>query len=126
MQKWNGRLDRKVDQIGWGVFILFVGSLLLAQNQGWIKSDGWSYFAIGLGVIMIVGGLVRLIAGHFNRWSGSGGLITGLAILYIGVSFLYGFGDWWALALILVGIGCLVSALPGQNKSACEETVKSN
>jgi hypothetical protein len=122
MQKWNGRLDRLVDRVGWGIFIILIGLLFLAQNQGWIKADGWSYFAIGLGGILTVGGMVPFLAGQGNRWRESGRLICGLALLYIGIAFLYGFGDWWPLALIPIGIGYTVKAFLGQNKSTCDNT----
>jgi hypothetical protein len=111
MQKKNGGLEKLVDKVGWGLFLILIGVLFLAQNQGWLKADGWSYFAIGLGGIFTLGGLVPFLVGQGNRWSAAGRLTGGLAIIYVGIVFLYGFGSWWSLALIPVGIGFLVKAI---------------
>jgi hypothetical protein len=110
MQKKTGELERMVDKIGWGLFFILIGVLFLAQTQGWLKADGWSYFAIGLGAIFFLGGLIPFLVGQGNRWSAAGRLICGLAIIYVGIVFLYGFGSWWPLALIPIGLGYLVKA----------------
>ena len=122
MQKWNGGLEKLIDRVGCGLFLILIGLLFLAQNQGWLKADGWSYFAIGLGGILTIGSLVTFLARQGNRWSAAGRLVSGLALIYIGIVFLYGFGNWWPLALIPIGIGCLVKAFWGQNKSTCNNT----
>ncbi len=115
MQKLNGRLHKVVDGIGWGLFLILIGILFLAQNQGWLKSDGWPYFAIGLGGIMTMAGLTLLLTRQSDHWNAAGRVVCGLALLYIGMAFLNGFGDWWALALIPIGISCMVKAIWGQN-----------
>jgi hypothetical protein len=111
MQKKNGGLERLVDGIGWGLFFILVGGLFFADNKGWLNEHGWLYFAIGLGSILMIGGLVRYFVGQDNRWKSVGGIIAGLALIYIGVAFLFGFGDWWPLALIPVGAGHVVKAI---------------
>jgi hypothetical protein len=113
MQKWNGKLDRLVDGIGWGLFFILIGVLFLAQNQGWMQSGWWEYFAIGIGCILIAGFLVRYFAGDDNRSKAFGGLLIGAALIYTGIAFLNGFGDWWPLALIPIGISFLVKAFWG-------------
>jgi hypothetical protein len=120
MQKWNKRLDRLVDGVGWGLFLTLIGLLLLAQNQGWIKANGWSYFVIGLGSILTIGGVVIFLSKPGNHGNAVSRLVCGLALLYIGVAFLYGFGDWWALVLIPIGIGYVIKAMWRQNKSTCD------
>jgi hypothetical protein len=111
MKNWNGGLEKLVDRIGWGLFFILIGGLFFAGNKGWLNEHGWLYFLIGLGSILVIGGLVRYFIGQDNRWKSVGGLITGLALIYIGVAFLYDFGDWWPLVFILVGVGCLVKAI---------------
>jgi hypothetical protein len=111
MKNWNGRLDKLVDGIGWGLFFILIGGLFFADNKGWLNEHGWLYFAIGLGIILIIGGLVRYFIGQENRRKSVGGLFAGLALIYIGVAFLFGFGDWWPLALVPVGLGFLVKAI---------------
>jgi hypothetical protein len=111
MKNWNGNLDTLVDRIGWGLFFILIGGLFFAGSKGWLNEHGWLYFAIGLGSILIIGGLVRYFIGQENRWKSVSRLVTGLAIIYIGVAFLFGFGDWWPLVFILIGVGYLVKAI---------------
>jgi hypothetical protein len=118
MKNWNGGLEKLVDRVGWGLFLILIGALLFSGNKGWINENGWLYFAIGLGGILIVGGLVRYFIGQDNRWKSVGGLVMGLAFIYIGVIFLTGFGDWWPLALVPVGAGYLVKAFVGNKPSS--------
>jgi hypothetical protein len=113
MQKWNGRLDKLVDGIGWGLFFILIGVLFLAENQGWLKGGWWEIFAIGLGSILLAGFLARYFAGNINRWKPLGGLLIGLALIYTGSIFLSGLGNWWPLALLPIGIGFLVKAIWG-------------
>jgi hypothetical protein len=111
MMDSNRKLEQTWSAIGRGLFLTLVGGLFLAGNQGWLnQGSGWSYFIIGLGAILILGFIVRYFGILANRWSGVGGLIAGVALVLIGIAFLYGFGNWWPLALILIGIGILVKA----------------
>jgi hypothetical protein len=110
IQERDRRLNRLLDGLGWGLLLILIGILFLADNFGWTHGEEWFYFAIGVGCILIVGFLVRYFGGHSNHWAAWGRLVSGLALVYIGMAFLYGFGDWWPLALIPVGIGFLVKA----------------
>jgi hypothetical protein len=113
MQNNGWKLERLADGVGWGLFFILAGSLLFAQIKGWLGVDGWSYFAIGLGSILVIGFLVRYFSDANNRWGGLGRLIVGLSLAYIGVASIYGFGEWWPLALIPIGIVCMVKAFLG-------------
>jgi hypothetical protein len=114
MENRNWKLERISDDLGWGLFFILIGSLFFAQNKGWLNGEGWSYFAIGLGVILVIGFLVRYF-GKNNRWSAFGRLVIGLALIYIGTATIYGFGEWWPLVLIPIGIACLAKAFWGHN-----------
>ncbi len=111
MQNGNWKLESIWSGVGWGLFLILIGTLFVGQNTGWLNGNGWLYFAIGLGSILVIGVLVRYFIGHNRIWSMFGGLAAGLALIYIGMAFLYGFGDWWPLALIIIGLGYLVKAL---------------
>ena len=104
------KLERLSDGIGWGLFLIFAGSLFFAQNKGWLDGEGWSYLAIGLGAILVLGFLVRYFSDEVNRWGAFGRLIVGLSLVYIGTASIYGFGEWWPLALILIGMVCVIKA----------------
>ena len=112
MKNQNGGLERTISGIGWGLVFILIGILVFADNKGWLQGGvGWLYFVIGLGGIFIIGFLARVWANQSNRWISFGGLVVGVCLVYIGAAFLYGFGDWWPLVLIPVGVGILVKAL---------------
>ena len=112
MENRNGRLEQVWTGIGWGLLFILIGSLIFMDNKGWISSgQGWLYFMIGLGGIFILGFLGRYFGNQANRLNAVGGLVVGLALVYIGTAFLYGFGDWWPLALIPIGVGCLIRVI---------------
>ncbi len=119
MKDSNRKLEQTWSAMGWGLFLTLVGGLFLAGNQGWLnQGSGWSYFIIGLGAILLLGFFVRYFGILTNRWSGVGGLIAGLALVFIGIAFLYGYGNWWPLALIVIGIGILVKSFWGAGRQS--------
>jgi Kef-type K+ transport system membrane component KefB len=108
----NSKLERIWSGLGWGIFFILIGSLIFASNRGGLSGgEGWLYFVVGLGGIFIIGFLARFLANHSNRWSAYGGLVAGVCLVYIGAAFLYGFGDWWPLVFIPVGVGYTVKAI---------------
>ena len=119
MENKNWNLEKVWSGIGWGILFILVGLLIFADNKGWMPGGaGWLYFAIGLGGIFIIGFLVRSLGNSGHRWDGFGGLVFGIALVYIGMAFLYGFGDWWPLVLIPVGIGFLVRGIWHHNSQS--------
>jgi hypothetical protein len=112
MRNGNGKLEQVWSGLGWGLLLILVGILVFADNQGWLRAgEGWLYFAIGLGALFIIGFLVRCLGNPRKIWSSLGGLLAGLCLVYVGVAFLQGFGDWWPVAFILIGIGYLAKAI---------------
>ncbi len=108
MKNCNGGLEKMVDSVGWGLFLILIGGLIFADNKGWLNGYGWLYFIIGIGIILVFGSLVRYFVGHNTMWSLFGGLVVGLALIYIGIAFLNGLGNWWPMALVIIGAGCLL------------------
>ena len=112
MSNKNTGNERIWSGLGWGIFFILIGSLIFAGNRGWLsEGEGWLYFIIGLGGIGIIGFLARYLTSRNDRWSAFGGLITGVCLVFTGTAFLYGYGDWWPLVFIPVGIALLVKAL---------------
>jgi hypothetical protein len=110
--KTNEKTDVLVDRIGWGLFFVLIGGLFLAQNLGWLDGGWWSYFAIGLGGIFIIGFLARYFSGS-TLGKSLGSLIIGLVLVFIGIASLFGSGNWWPLALLFVGFFYLIRAFHG-------------
>jgi len=112
MQNKNWGLERIWSGMGWGIFFILIGGLIFAGNKGWVsESHGWLYFAIGTGAILIIEFLVHFFSNQVNRWSGLGSLVVGLSMVYIGAAFLYGFGDWWPLVFVPVGVGYITKGI---------------
>jgi hypothetical protein len=112
MQNKNWGLERIWSGLGWGIFFILMGGLIFASNKGWVTGgEGWLYFAIGTGAILIVEFLAHFFSNQANRWSGLGSLVVGLSMVYIGIAFLNGFGDWWPLVFVPVGVGYIAKGI---------------
>ncbi len=109
MKTNNEKTEVLIDRVGWGLFFLLIGGLLLAENQGWLNGGWWSYFGIGLGCIFVIGFLARYFTGN-SLGKSLGGLIIGLALIFISAAFLSGFGEWWPLAFLFIGLFFLIRA----------------
>jgi hypothetical protein len=118
MENKGWKLEHLSDGIGWGLLFILVGSLIFAQNKGWLHADGWSFFAIGLGAILVLGFIVRYFSDDTNRWGALGRLTVGLSLVYIGTASIYGFGEWWPLALIPIGIVLMIKAFWGTRRQS--------
>jgi PAS domain S-box-containing protein len=94
----------------WGLLFVLLGVLLFASQSDWLNgSVWWEVFATGLGAIFIIDALVH----YWNPSSRSytlGRLIPGLIFLCIGLAFLFGFTQWWPLALVAIGVSIFFSS----------------
>ena len=118
MENKDWKFEKLSSGIGWGLFFILIGALFFAQIKGWLQGDWWTYFAIGLGGILVIGFLMRYFSDLGSRWGAVGRLVVGLELIYIGLASIYGFGDWWPLALVAIGIGFLVKALWGNRNES--------
>ncbi|MEW6142595.1 MAG: hypothetical protein AB1597_05475 [Chloroflexota bacterium] len=102
------RRRREVPGLFAGLVLILLGVLLLFQTQGWFTwNDWWKYLLLGLGVIFVVDALVRLSQPVPRpRWGGR--LVVGLVLLLVGLIFVAGFGQWWPLILVIIGVGVIV------------------
>jgi hypothetical protein len=94
-------LDRRLDSIGWGLFLVMIGGLWLAP-EGRIPEGTW---LIGTGLIILGTSLVR----YFNDIKVSGfWVFLGVLALASGVGDVFGVNlPVFALLLILIGGGIL-------------------
>jgi hypothetical protein len=90
--------------IGGGILI-WLGVLLMLQNQGLLRGNFGGFFLMGIGVILALRGLLAFQQpGRAD--SGTGFLIGGGVLVLIGAGITYNIQDWWAF--IIIGIGLVI------------------
>jgi hypothetical protein len=112
MQNRYREIERVWSGIGWGLLIILAGILMLSGNKGWVEEgEGWLYFIIGTGAIFIISFFVQFFVTRGNRGNALSNLGVGIGMVYIGVAFLYGFGDWWPLVFIPLGVAVMAKSI---------------
>jgi hypothetical protein len=109
----RGRRPR-ISGIVWALVLIWVGLVLLAVNLGLSASitwaNMWSYLFTGAGVIVLAGGIYRLVVPAHRRWA-FGPIIFGLVLIGFGVGWLYGWSIIWPLVIVSVGVAILLGAI---------------
>jgi len=65
---------------------------------------------IGLGSIFLIDAIIRGFIPQFRR-SVLDRIIPGIILIAVGFGFLLGFGDFWPIVLIVVGVGMIITFL---------------
>jgi len=93
------------------LIIILIGCLFLLRSLGYIQwNDWWKYFLIGLGSIFLIDAIIRGFVPQFRR-SVLDRIIPGIILIAVGFGFLLGFGDFWPIVLIVVGVGMIITFL---------------
>lgn len=106
-----------ISSISGGLIVILLGVLFLLVTMdylGW--SNWWTYFLVGIGVILIIEAIVRSALPQY-RYGVLGRLIGGIVLIAVGAGSIYGLGNWWPLILIGVGIAVIIGALFGVRRS---------
>jgi hypothetical protein len=110
------RRDDPVSGITGGLIIILLGVVFLLTTLDYISwGEWWAYFLLGLGLILIVDGLVRVSSRPYHRHV-TGKFIGGAVLIIIGASHIFGMASWWPLVLIVVGVVIVVSSLLKGNR----------
>ncbi len=88
--------------IGGGILI-WLGTLLLLQNQGILRGNFGGFFLMGIGVILALRGL---LPSQGRSSDNTGFMIGGGVLVLIGAGITYNIQDWWAF--LLIGLGLVV------------------
>jgi hypothetical protein len=103
--KENSALDKRLDAVGWGLFLILVGGLWL-MPEGWVPEGAW---LVGAGVIILGLNAVRYfynlkVSGFWN-FMGALALISGITT-FLGVDL-----PVFPILLVLFGIGIIINLL---------------
>ena len=103
------RRQDRIPGLFWGLLLILVGAIFLLRSQGFLlQGEWWQYFLIGLGIIFLIEALVRYLIPTY-RYSSFGRFIAGIVLVFVGIAFLYGVGQWWPVVLIAVGVIILLA-----------------
>jgi hypothetical protein len=87
-----------------GLALLLLGLILLLSHYGLVRGEWWQYFLVGLGVIFLIGVWLQYIRPSGEKKDGLIRIIAGVALVIIGVVFLFVPTQWWPLIIIIAGI----------------------
>jgi hypothetical protein len=102
----------------WAIIIIWIGLVLLADNlfPGFLYqlrfTDAWGLIFVGMGAILLVEVLVRIIIPDFRKPL-MGNIIFAVIMLGVGLTMndLFDWSFIWAFALIGVGLGALLQGI---------------
>ncbi len=106
----KGDQDRLGQASGALVLIWLGASLLMASLGTWDWANVWGYFLGGLGVIILLEALVRLVVPAYRR-AIVGRLIGAVVLISLGFGGIFGLETWWPLVVIVIGLSILLGAV---------------
>ena len=110
-KRHNGEVRDPLGILFAALIIILIGCLFLLRSLGFIQwNDWWKYFLIGLGSIFLIDAIIRGFIPQFRR-SVLDRIIPGIILIAVGFGFLLGFGDFWPIVLIVVGVGMIITFL---------------
>ena len=99
-----------------GLILILLGVLFLLATLNYLSwSIWWAYFLFGLGCILILDALIRILFSD-SKQGLSGKFIGGTVLIIIGAANIFGMITWWPIILIAVGVIVLVSSLAKTKK----------
>ena len=114
-KSWDEKWRRDpVAALGWALIFIWAGAVLLLANMDYLaqfeQADPWDFILVGAGGIVLLQVLIRLVLPSYRR-PVMGSLILAFVLLAIGLGDILDTNIVWPVALILLGLGVLVTAL---------------
>jgi peptidoglycan/LPS O-acetylase OafA/YrhL len=104
--RWH---QRSMPGLFFGLLLVLLGVIFFLAAQDLMAwGDWWKYLIAGLGGIFVIEALVRY-ARPAPRRPRFGRLIFGIILIGVGLAFIVGWGSWWPLILIIVGLAILLN-----------------
>jgi hypothetical protein len=98
----RARLGRRLDGIGWALFLIMIGGLWLMPER-MVPEGTW---LVGVGLIMLGISAIRSVSGIKVSWFT---VVLGMIALATGASGFFGVNlPWFPLLLILVGLSIIL------------------
>jgi hypothetical protein len=98
----KARLGRRLDGIGWALFLIMIGGLWL-MPEGTVPEGTW---LIGVGLIMLGISAIRSVGGIKVSWFT---VVLGVIALATGASGFFGVNlPWFPILLILIGASIIL------------------
>jgi len=94
--------------------VIWVGITLMLR--GWLH-PWWAYMLCGFGVALLIESLIRMTR-PLNRTPVGGKVVGGIVLIIVGSFFIHGIANWWAAALIILGIVFLIRGIRKLRKPA--------
>jgi rRNA maturation protein Nop10 len=110
--------DKTVPIVG-GLILIWLGVMAyLAQTQymGITWANGWGYFLLGIGVILVLQAVIRYVTLP-SKGSAIGSLIGGFVLIIVGLAGAYGIQDWWYLVFIAIGVVVIISGITATRRN---------
>jgi hypothetical protein len=96
----------KLDATIWAVVFIWAGFVMLMNSTGLqmkvIWWNSWSIFFIGVGVIVLIGTVIRLLIPKYRNKSITG-IFIGLILLGVGLQTLLNLALFWPIVFVVIG-----------------------
>ncbi|MBN1179304.1 MAG: hypothetical protein JXD18_08840 [Anaerolineae bacterium] len=114
-RSWDEKWERDpVYSVGWAAIFIWAGFILLLQSlnifTGLGPLGGWDLVFIGAGFIVFAQIAFRMLSPAHRR-PVFGSFVLALVLIAVGLQDVLPEGSFWAVVLIIVGLGMLVRPL---------------
>ena len=120
-ERWERRRNDPIGAIVGALVLIWLGVVMLAaQNPELVRLgpfsvtwvNWWAFFVAGVGALLILQGLLRVVTAYGHGIAGS--LIWGVVLLLVGLAGIFpgmNLEQLWPLALIALGLGLLLTTI---------------
>lgn len=90
-----------------GMILILFGAVYLGRSYMPDPDLWWAWFMAGIGVVFILNALLHSLRPEWKR-PVFGSVIAGIALIILGMAFVYGVEEWWPFMLVGIGVVMLI------------------